>query len=305
MTAQEVRAIGQISAAIRGSEAQLRERPLTAIDVAMISPLRCAAEQCQCLLECARRGLPIEVLTAPAMGLTAPITLAGSAALAIAEAVAALCLVYLVEPGLGIINTTRVQPVNMRTAAVNYGAPELGMASVLVAACCARYHLPCNLYGFGSTAGMPGIQATMERTLSGLLMALGHAHMITGSGLLHNGLVTSPEQLVIDDEVIRFLKRIQRPIPIAEESLGIGALLEGMAGSGTMVAEEHTLRHLRAGEIHQAGLGQWTLGAQGDALDLFDLAHTRVEEILASHTVAPFDARTEARIQGIMERWAG
>jgi trimethylamine--corrinoid protein Co-methyltransferase len=169
MTAQEVRAIGQISAAIRGSEAQLRERPLTAIDVAMISPLRCAAEQSQCLLECARRGLPIEVLTAPAMGLTAPITLAGSAALAIAEVVAALCLVYLVEPGLGIINTARVQPVNMRTTAVNYGAPELGMASVLVAACCARYRLPCNLYGFGSTAGMPGIQATMERTLSGLL----------------------------------------------------------------------------------------------------------------------------------------
>ena len=55
------------------------------------------------------------------------------------------------------------------------------MGSVLVAAYCARHNLPCNLYGFGTVAKMAGAQCMMEKTFSGLLLALGHPHMITGS----------------------------------------------------------------------------------------------------------------------------
>lgn len=308
MTRQEVHAIARISAAIRGGEQELRAKPLTAVDVAMISPLRCAGEQVEALLECARWRLPIEVLTSPAMGMTAPITIAGSVAVAMAEVLAALCLVYLVTPGLGLINTARVSPTNMRTTAYNYGAPELGMSSVLMAECCARYHIPSNLYGLGTIAKMPGAQASMEKIFSGLLLALGHPHMITGSGILDNAMITSPEQLVIDNEAIRFIKRIRQPIVIDEESIGIDVLKAGISSEGCLLAEEHTVKHMRMGEMMDCGLGQWDSYLDWEAQgfpDLFERAHVVVEEILVNHIVEPFESALDREIERILAEFAG
>jgi trimethylamine---corrinoid protein Co-methyltransferase len=303
MTRQEVQGVARIAAAIRGGEKALREKPLTAVDVAMITPLRCAGEQVEALLECAQWGIPIEVLTSPAMGLTAPVTLAGSVAVNIAEMIAALCLVYLVAPGLGMINTARISPVNMHTAMYNLGMPEQGMGSLLVSLCCARYGIPVDAYGFGTVATLPGIQVTMEKAFSGLLMALGRPFMVTGGGMLKNALVTSPEQLVIDNEAIRFLRRIRRPIAIDEPTIGIDTLIRGMKG-GSLLMEGHTIEHLRKGELMQCGLGQWN-GNSGlesaPAPDLLERAHSKVEEILASHKVEPFDPSLEREIDKIIE----
>jgi trimethylamine--corrinoid protein Co-methyltransferase len=304
MTAHEVRVISQIAAVVRGGQPALREKPLTAIDVAMISPLRCAADQTQALLECARWGLPIEVLTSPALAVSGPITLAGSVTLALAECLAALCLVYLVAPGLGIINAARVQPINMRSTATNYGAPELGMASVLLGACCARYRLPSNLYGLGTCAHLPGAQCEMEKSFSGLLMALGRPHMITGSAILDNGLSTSPEQLVVDHEAIRFIKRIRQPIVVDDDALGVAALQQGIRQAGVMLAEEHTLKYLKAGELLNCSLGQWDAydqWADQGMPDLFERAHRQVEKVLGSHHVPPFDHSTAQAIERILE----
>ena len=304
MTGQEVEAIARISAAIRGTEQGLREKPLTAMDVAMITPLRCAKEQVEAMMECAKWGLPIEVLTSPAMGMTSPITVAGSTVVAMAEVIAALCLVYLIEPGLGIINTTRVSPTNMYTTAYNYGAPELGISSVLSGALSNRYHIPTNLYGLGTVAKMPGSQASLEKTFGGLLMALSRPHMITGPGMLDNSIVTSPEQLVIDNEAIRFIKRICKPIEIDQESIALEMFMRNMSDEGVLLAEEHTVKHLRAGEMIDAGLGQWVSYSEWQKQgcpDLFNLAHEKIKQILAEHTVEPFDAKLENQINKIIE----
>jgi trimethylamine---corrinoid protein Co-methyltransferase len=304
MTAEEVCAAGQIAAAIRGGKEQLRQKPLTAIDVAMITPLRCTKEQTEALLECAAWGIPIEVLTSPALGLTGPITLAGSVVVAMAEVIAAMCLVYLKRPGLGIINTARISPINMRTTAYNYGAPELGMGSVLMAAVSNRYYIPGNYYGLGTAAHFPGIQSSLEKTCSGLLMALGQPHMITGSGILDNAIVTSPEQLVIDNETIRYFKRIRKPIEITAETVGLDEYIAGMNGGGMMLAEEHTLKYLRQGELISAGLEQWaslTQWQERKCPDLFEVAHKTVERVLAEHVVPPFDNTLQTEIDRVIE----
>ena len=306
MGAEEVRAIGRIAAVIRGSEKELRERPLTLVDVAMITPLRCAGEQAEAMLECARLGLPVEVLTSPALGLTAPITLAGGAALAIAECVAALCLMYQVAPGLGVVNTARVSPVNMRTTAYNYGAPEFGMGSVLVAGTCARYGLPTNLYGLGTVAKCIGAQSAMEKTFGGLLLALSHPHMITGAGMLDNAMCTSAEQIVIDHEATRFLRRILKPIAVDAEAVGVDAIVRAMrSGEGSLLTDDHTVKHLLAGEVLDCSLGQWTWSAyeqweKAGGPDLFDQAHKKVLEVLEGHEATPLGGEVERAIAGIL-----
>jgi len=305
MGAPEVTAMAQIGAAIRGGEQQLRDRPLAAVDIAMISPLRCTEEQTEAFLECARQGLPVEILTSPAMGLTAPVTVSGVVALALAEVIAAICLLYRVAPGLGVINVARCSPVNMHTTAYNYGAPELGMAAALTSAVCARYHIPCDMYGLGCVAARPGIQATMEKLFSGIVFGLNNPYMITGGGHLQNSLITSPEQLVIDEEMIRFLQRIRRPITIDEESIGVDVVKQAIR-SGSVLSEDHTVRHLRSGELLDCGLGQWETQGDDEFVDLLPRAHEKVEQILADHTVEPYEPAVQRQINRILadcEQW--
>ena len=303
---REVEAIARVAAAIRGSENALRDRPLTAVDVAVTSPLRCTPEDTEALLACARGGLPIEILTCPALGLTSPLTLAGGAAVTLAEMIGALCLVYQVAPGLGIINTSRVQPVNMRSGALNYGAPEFGMASVIVADCSARYGLPTNLYGLGTVAQTAGLQAAMEKSLGGLLLSLGRVHMVTGPGILDNAMVTSPELLVVDHELIRFLKQIRRDIPFDQDAIGVDMAMRGFRERGALLGEKHTVEYLRAGELVAAGLDQWLSQEQWEGEgrpDMLRTAHDRVQEILGSHTVPGFDPALERELDRIVEEF--
>ncbi len=305
-TPREVQAVARIAAAIRGGPQALRQKPLTAVDISMVTPLRCTSEESKALIESARVGVPVEILTSPAMGVSAPVTISGSTAVSLAEMLAAVCLLYQIQPGLGVINTARVSPIDMRTTGYNYGAPELGIGSVLVAACSARYRIPTNLYGFGTIAKTVGEQSGMEKAFSGLLIALGRCHMITGSGILDNALVTGPELLVIDHEAISILKRIRRSIMIDEESIGIDALLRGMRESGTLMAEEHTLLHLHAGEIMSCGLDQWCSLSQWHAdgkPDLLDRAHEKVAEIINHHKVEPFDPLVEREIERVRDEF--
>jgi len=305
VTEGEVLGISRIGASSRGGEKLLREKPLTAVDVAVITPLRCPHDEVAAFMACARHGLPVEVLTSPALGITGPITFSGSAVLSLAEMIAVLCLVYLIEPGLGMIMTSRLAPTNLRTAASNYGAPELSMGSLIVAECCARYHLPSNLYGFGTAAKTPGDQAEMEKMLSGLALSLGRPHVVTGSGMLDNGLTHSLEQLIIDHEAIRFIKRIRRGMSVSRETIGMDALINALASNGTMLAEEHTLKHMRnEGEMLDCALGQWessyTQWEDHGKPSLYDRAHARAAEILDSHQVPGFDHLLEKEIRRLL-----
>lgn len=299
-SAREVEAIARIAAAIRGDGRKLRERPLTIVDIAVVTPLRFTPRDTEAFLAAARHGLPVEILTSPSMSLTSPITIAGSVAVSAAEMIAAICLVYSVQPGLGIVNTARISPLHMRTGSYNYGAPELSMGSVVSAAYCNRLGIPSNLYGFGTAAKEPGLQSSLEKGLGGLLMTLGAPHMVTGSGTLDNSLVTSPEMLVVDHELIRFLKRIRRPIEISREAIAVDDFISAMQTSGSMMAEEHTIRYLHEGELIDCGLGQWTSydgWVKQSRPNLIDRAHKEVETILAEQNVPDFDQSTKHEIE--------
>ena len=306
MTKREVEGIVKIAVAIRGSEKELKEKPLTAVDVAMITPLRCTEEQVEAFLECAFHGIPIEVLSSPALGLTSPVTIAGGVAINIAEMIAALCLVYQITPGLGMINTARVTAVNMRTGALDMGMPEEGMSSLLVSACCKRYNIPVDSYGFGTGATIPGIQATMEKTFSGMLMALGNPFMVTGGGHLGNAMVTSPEQLVIENEMIRVLKRIRQTVTIDEDSIGVDIFKKFIYEKEDIISNEHTIRHIREGELMEYGIEQWMPNQELEkekVLDQYDRANLIVEEIISSHSVPPFEPSVDKKIKQILDEY--
>lgn len=305
-TGIEVKAIAAIASILRGSSQSLRDRPLTAIDASVVTPLRFTPDDTEAFLEAARQGLPVEILTSPSMAISSPITIAGSTVVSAAEMIAAICLIYAIEPGLGVVNTVRISPIDMRSGAYNYGAPELAMGSVLSTAYSDRLNIPSNVYGFGTSAKAPGIQSAMEKSLGGLLIALAHPHLITGSGTLDNSLVTGPELLVIDHELARMVKRVRGGVEVSEETIGLSDFMEGMCARGSMIAEDHTVDHLRKRALVDCGLNQWQsydAWLAGGKEGLLERAHEEVVSILAEHQPPMFDSATEGAIAGVLERY--
>jgi len=127
--------------------------------------------------------------------------------------------------------------------------------------------------------------------------------MVSGPGVLDSALLTSPEQLVIDHELARFIRRIRRPITVDEQSLAVDATLAILRGDRTFLDDDLTLERLRSGELTEPTLGQWLPLAEWERRgrrDLVALAHGRVEEIPAAHRVPGFGAGLEPRIEEIL-----
>jgi trimethylamine:corrinoid methyltransferase-like protein len=74
---------------------------------------------------------------------------------------------------------------------------------------------------------------------------------------------------------------------------------------GSLIAEEHTLEHMKKGAIIGCGLNQWNnLGQNREdngKYDMFERAHKKLKEILASHRVEPFNAKLEEELNRIVK----
>jgi trimethylamine--corrinoid protein Co-methyltransferase len=91
--------IWDMAVAVRGSEAQACRQPLMILFTQPISPLVIDTEPVRQLFFCAEKGIPAIFSSAPTMGSTAPNSIAGSVAQALAEFFGALVLSQFKNPG--------------------------------------------------------------------------------------------------------------------------------------------------------------------------------------------------------------
>ena len=124
--------------------------------------------------------------------------------------------------------------------------------------------------------------------------------IISGAGTLGNALVSTAEQLVIDNEIIGILRDLCKGVSVTPDTLTRDYLAEGVR-EGTFLTSQHTLDHLRSGQMWMADLfcsEPYEIWA-GKKTDLIDRASARVSEILSSHEVAPLDAAKNKEIEAI------
>ena len=96
------------------------------------------------------------------------------------------------------------------------------------------------------SATHPGLQATFERFLKAVGYAAymdGGAVSVSGTGNLDNGSVLSPEQLLLDFEMMEGLDRLWDEPPMGGAAGRIRATV--LEEGGSFLASEHTLAHFR------------------------------------------------------------
>jgi len=136
---------------IAGGERKWRERPFAhGGGCCVISPLRYGCDNAEVCVESIKFGAPVWVVMAPQAGATAPAALAGAIVQCVAEGLAGLLLVDMVEPGFPVIVGPWPFVSDLRTGAFTGGSGEEAVVSAGSAQMVNFYGLPSSV-----GAGMP------------------------------------------------------------------------------------------------------------------------------------------------------
>jgi len=260
------------------------------LSVSPVSPLTFPDDVAQAIVTVARLGIPFAPLPCPTAGTTAPFSLAGALTQQNAEVLAAVILAQLVKPGLPIVYCGRLAMMEPRTGGSVWSGVELGLASAATVQIGHRYRLPVNVYGFTTNSNALDIQSGHERALNAAIPALAGADELSGVGEMGAGVMGSYAQMVYDDEIIATIKRLRRGFGVDEDSLAIDLMAGVMGTTRNFLAEEHTVRYLRSGELLVTTLAErrpWNVWTQEGAQDAAARAWARAEELLKEHEVAP------------------
>ncbi|NLE28589.1 MAG: hypothetical protein GX629_02825 [Phycisphaerae bacterium] len=238
--------IGEIAKIVAGSQENFLRRPILVGYAETRSPLCFDRNMVEIFMEYIKLGLPQTVDTMPAGGTTAPMTAAGILALGAAETLAAVVLGFAVREDGMVAMDINPSFTDMTSGLFKYGGADrnhLLMARVQLLS--EYYGCPTGVHGGKTNSCFYNEHAGAEKVSSMLMPVLAGAVGIGTLGHIENALTFSPTQLVIDHELVRFVRRsLRSTIEVNNETLAVD-LIDHVGPGGTFLEEDHTAINFR------------------------------------------------------------
>jgi len=298
LTLDTLKYMWRIAAAVRNEE-DLKKKPLFSVLNCPASPLILRDD---ISIFCAERGIPTIINSAPVVGVSSPVTLAGTMVLQSAEALATLTLIQLTNPGSPVVWGCKSTPLDMRYGTPLAGAVEIGLLSAGAVQVAHYYNLPAEGFGPRTDSKALDEQAGIERTFLSVLPALAGAEIISGAGCVEAVATFSIEQLIIDGELYEMIFRVLRGISVDEEKLAV-KVIERVGIGGNFLKDISTVKHYRSEFLicdlfDKRDRATWVnLGSKR----IEQIASERAKKILAEHTPPPLEEGKKKIIESIMK----
>jgi len=290
-----------IMIALRGDEKRAQEYPLCYPFLEPISPLRFPFHGIDLLFETARLNLPVPVGPMAQMGLSAPATLAGTMSQENAEILAGICITQLVRAGTPVCYGGICHAFDMRSTQVIFGGPEQAIFGVAMTQMGKSYGFPVYINSGLIDSKRGDAQAGLEVGAALALGAAAGADIFAHFGIAGADQGASLEILLLQDEMISYIKRALRPIEIDDDLLGLDVIDE-IGPSGTFIDHEHTVSHFRQQLWFPKLLDRdyYQVWLDGGAKSMEDRARLRTREILAEHKPEPINEDLDREIERIV-----
>ncbi len=301
--AESFAVMSDLLAIVRGGGEELRQKPLAIFDCCSAPPLKWTDLSCRGLIDCARAGIPAELIPMPMGGATAPVTLREIVVQHCAESLSGILIHQLAGPGSPVVYGGAPAAFDMRHGTPPMGAVETVMVNVANAQVGRRLGLPTHAYTALSDAKTADWQAGAETAMGATLAVLGGINLVAGPGILDFIACQSLEKLVLDNEACGAALRLGSGIghgSAAEATELLGAVVEAQHFLG----HRHTRRHFRrelqmpGPAIDRATYGVWE---ESGGRDAFAAAAAEVDRIVGRGQPAPLDPDVE---QALDERMA-
>lgn len=233
---------------VAGGPDDLSKKPQAMFDCCPVSPLIWSDTTCQNLIDCAKAGIPAQIVPAPLMGATSPITITGTILQSNVEILSGIVISQLVKSGSPLVYGGAFGALDMR-----YGTPRFNSVESVMAACMSNeigkfYGLPTHAYLGTSESKTEDSQSGYETGLGIIMGVLSGINVISGPGMLAQLNCQSLQKLVIDNEYCGSALKLKQESEILALN-DVRELISNVGPGGEFLKNRHTLKNYRKEHI--------------------------------------------------------
>ena len=296
----------EMQTAVRGSEKALKEKPLTVFSCCPTSPLKWSDVTSQNLVDCARAGIPVELISVPLSGFVAPVTLVGTLVQHTAETLSGIVINQLTSPGAPLLYGGAPAPFDIRYETTPMSAVEAQMVNCAANEVGTYLGLPTQAYMALSDAKRLDAQAGLETSMGAVMGVLSGINNIAGPGVLDFVNSFSIKKLVVDNEVCGMMLRLVKGIEPKEDFPALPHFRE-LLEQQHLIISGHTRRYLKEEHyfpgpvIDRNNLRRWQ---EAGSRTLVERAHQEVKRLISEYRPSRLPGDVKARLTEIMEKEA-
>ena len=272
---------------VAGGEGAFAKRPFMKAHISpVISPMRFGEDAVEVVYACIRHNIPISCITAAQSGATAPATLAGFLAQSLAETLASLVMVNVIQPGFPMVFSNWPLVIDLRTGAFAGGGGEIAVLNAASAQVSNWLGLPSGVAASMTDAKAIDAQYGAEKALTALAAGLAGGNLIyESSGMTASLLGASFEAFLLDNEMHSSIYRMLRGIEVSEDTLGYSAIVDSVLGEGHFLGAAHTFSAMERDYFYPklADRDAPITWAEKGGPDIWQRARLSVREILETH----------------------
>jgi len=291
-----------LQVAIRGSEAELKAKPLTIFSCCPTSPLKWSRVTSQNVIDCAQYGIPVEFVAMPLAGFMAPVTLVGTLVQHTAETLSGIVISQSASPGTPILYGGSPASFDIRYETTPMGAIETEMIDCAYNEIGKYLNLPTQAYTALSDAKQLDAQCGLETSMGATLAALSGINSISGPGMLDFESCFSLEKLVVDNEICGLTLRMIAGIEPRDDFPSFPRF-EELLRDGHLLISSHTRGYLRQEHyfpgpvIDRANRSRWQ--EDGD-LTLLQRAQVEIAEHIGNYEPSRLAADIKQELTRLM-----
>jgi trimethylamine--corrinoid protein Co-methyltransferase len=237
-------------------------------------------------------------------GAMSPVTVAGTVAQTLAEALAGMAFLQLVNPGAPVVLGSFASSISMQSGAPTFGTPEPELVLYAMAALARRLGVPFRSGGSLCAAKIPDAQAAFESANTLLPTCLGGVNFVLHvAGWLEGGLSMGYEKFVMDVDQAGMMHTLLQGVDLSENGQAMDAIREVGPGKHFLGCA-HTQANFetafyRSPLADNNSFEQWE--AEGGT-DMAQRANVLWKKQLAEYVAPPLDPAVDEALQDYMNR---
>jgi len=237
-------------------------------------------------------------------GAMSPVTVAGTVAQTLAEALAGMAFLQLVNPGAPVVLGSFASSISMQSGAPTFGTPEPELVLFAMAALARRLGVPFRSGGSLCASKIPDAQAAFESANTLLPTCLGGVNFVLHvAGWLEGGLSMGYEKFVMDVDQAGMMHTLLEGVDLSENGQAMDAIREVGPGKHFLGCA-HTQANFetafyRSPLADNNSFEQWE--AEG-ATDMARRANVLWKKQLAEYVAPPLDPAIDEALLDYMNR---
>jgi trimethylamine--corrinoid protein Co-methyltransferase len=237
-------------------------------------------------------------------GAMAPVTVAGVAAQTLAEAMAGMAFVQLVNPGTPVVLGSFASSMSMQSGAPTFGTPEPALVLYVMAALARRLGVPFRSGGGLCASKIADAQAAFESANTLLPTCLAGVNFVLHTaGWLEGGLAMGYEKFIMDVDQAGMMHTMLAGVDLSESGQALDAIREVGPGKHFLGCS-HTQANFetafyRSPIADNNSFEQWESDGRQD---LAQRANTQWKKMLAEYEAPPIDPAIDEALNDYIAR---